>query len=826
MPWERGRIHGAGSAAAALVCAVFLIGGTATPDAQSPSAPAAARGELLVKFKAGATGAHKQAAFARVRARLRGHFSHLDIDRVDVPADSDPVLAAAAIQADPSVLYAQPNFVRHVVSAASPNDPAWVGKALWALTRISAPSVWSTFPTAAHDVVIAVIDTGVNYRHPDLAASAWTNPGEVAGNGLDDDGNGYADDVHGVDLFNQDGDPMDDNGHGTHVAGTIGAQGDNGVGGVGVAWNPQVLACKFLDATGTGLDANAIACFEYVIDLKVNRGINVRVTNNSWGSLRNQAALFPQALKDAVDAAGQAGIVNVFAAGNDAVNADVSPFDPASFTSTSIVSVAASDESDARASFSNYGAQSIDLAAPGTNIYSTYLDSYGYWSGTSMAAPHVSGTLALMASQNAALTPEALKARLLGSVDALSQWSGVTVTGGRLNAFAALLAATGGSNPGGGSPPASEWSHADVGSTGAAGNSTASGGTFQVTGAGADVWGAADAFQYAYQTLNGDGSIVARVTSIEYVNSWTKAGVMIRNSLSPSAAQAFMLVAASPSKGVPFQRRTADGAGSVSTSGSQSTSPRWVKLVRAGATITAYESADGAGWTMVGRDTFSMNASVLVGLAVSSHVTGTLASATFDSVTVTQGVAATPPPPSPVWASTDVGATPFAGRATVADGVYTVTGSGADIWGTADAFHYAYTPLSGDATIVARVTAVEQNVSAWVKAGVMVRETLDAGSPHALMLVSTSKGTAFQRRQSASGTSASTAGTLSTAPRWVKLQRRGNVFTAYESADGVSWTLVGSDTIAMGANVYAGLAVTSHTTAASATCAFDRVTIQ
>src|SRR6185369_1174451 len=189
------------------------------------------------------------------------------------------------------------------------------------------------------------------------------------------------------------------------------------------------------------------------------------------------------------------------------------------------------------------------------------------------------------------------------------------------------------------------WSHADVGAVGATGNASASGASFTVTGAGADVWGTADALHYAYRTLDGDGTIVARVASIQLVNNWTKAGVMIRNSLAPGAAQGFMLVAASASKGVPFQRRLADGNNSVSTSGSQSTAPRWVKLVRVGNTIGGYESANGVSWTLVASDTFTMGTTVLVGLGVSSHVAGTNATAVFDNVTVT--AAGSPPPNVP-----------------------------------------------------------------------------------------------------------------------------------------------------------------------------------
>jgi subtilisin family serine protease/regulation of enolase protein 1 (concanavalin A-like superfamily) len=810
MPWVR-----------VVVVAVAALAFGSRLAAQN-SVAIAQRGELLVKFNPNATSGQRQAALARAGAKLRKRFARTDIEHVEIAAADRVAATATALQSDPAVLYAQPNFVRRIAGAGVPNDPAWTSNTLWGLTRVSAPQAWSAFPPAARDIVIAVLDTGVNYRHPDLAASSWVNPGEVAGNGLDDDGNGYVDDVHGIDVLNRDSDPMDDNGHGTHTAGIIGAQGDNGVGAVGVAWNPQIVACKFLDAAGNGNDAAAITCLEYLIDLKVNRGVNIRIANNSWGSLRNPNAAFPYALRDAIDAAGQAGIVSVFAAGNEGVNDDVTPFDPASFSSPSIVSVAASDEKDGRASFSNYGATTVDIAAPGTDIFSTYGDGYAYSNGTSMAVPHVSGALALMASQNPALTPAGLKQALLGSADRLPQWAGVTVTGGRLNVFAALMASTEtGSTPSG--SLGAGWSSADVGATGTTGRATQSNGAFAVTGGGADVWGTADAFHYAYRTLDGDGTIVARVSGIQWVNNWTKAGVMIRNSLSPSAAQAFMLVAASPAKGVPFQRRTIDGGESTSSPGSQSTAPRWVKLVRSGSTITGYESADGSAWTPVGSDTFSMGRAVLVGLAVSSHVTGTAATATFDNVAVTSSSAAAS---TPAWAHGDIGATPIAGSAFGGNGRYTVTGSGADVWGTADAFHYAYTTLTGDGSILARVTSVQADVNPWVKGGVMIRASLSAGSPHAFMLVSAARGAAFQRRRTAQDISYNTAGSLAAAPRWVKLQRIGSQVAAYESADGQAWTLVGTDTIPMGTTVYIGLAVTSHTTGSAATCAFDNVTVR
>jgi regulation of enolase protein 1 (concanavalin A-like superfamily) len=358
------------------------------------------------------------------------------------------------------------------------------------------------------------------------------------------------------------------------------------------------------------------------------------------------------------------------------------------------------------------------------------------------------------------------------------------------------------------------WIDADVGKTGAAGSATYSNGTFTVRGAGADVWGTSDAFNYVYMPMAASGWIVARVSTVSDEANWVKAGVMIRGSLDPSSAQAFMLV--SHAKGVAFQRRTADGNASVSTSGSASIAPRWVKLVRIGATISGYESADGSNWTLVGTDAVAISGPTYIGLAVSSHVNGTAATATFDSVTTSVPAG---------WADSDVGSVPFPGSASYKNGTFTVTGSGADIWGSADAFHYATTSLNGDGTIVARVATV-QNVDAWTKAGVMIRETQTAGSAHAFMLVSPGKGVAFQRRGVTNGTSASTAGSASAAPHWVRLTRSGNTFTAYESSDGTSWTQVGTETIPMAQMVYVGLAVTSHSTSASATCTFDHVSVQ
>jgi regulation of enolase protein 1 (concanavalin A-like superfamily) len=251
-----------------------------------------------------------------------------------------------------------------------------------------------------------------------------------------------------------------------------------------------------------------------------------------------------------------------------------------------------------------------------------------------------------------------------------------------------------------------------------------------------------------------------------------------------------------------------------------------VKLTRSGTTFRAYRSSDGAAWTLVGSDTIEMTATISVGLAVTSHRDGTLATATFADVDVDVDDSGGDPEPSlPAgWSSGDVGAVGVAGAATHTDGTFTLRGSGADVWGTADAFRFAYRQLTGDGSIVARVAAVE-DVDAWTKAGVMMRDGSAAGAAHAFMLVSPGKGLAFQRRLEPGGTSAHTSGGSGTAPVWVRLTRSGDTFSAYRSSDGVSWTPVGSESISMGPTVSVGLAVTSHRDGALATATFTDVSI-
>jgi regulation of enolase protein 1 (concanavalin A-like superfamily) len=259
--------------------------------------------------------------------------------------------------------------------------------------------------------------------------------------------------------------------------------------------------------------------------------------------------------------------------------------------------------------------------------------------------------------------------------------------------------------------------------------------------------------------------------------------------------------------------------------------PNWLKLVRVGNTFYALLSADGVNWIQLGATSMAMAGTVYVGTSVASAQHGVWATARFDNLSARADASLPAPVPDPSlpsgWANQDVGAVGPAGDATydVPTSTFTVTGAGADVWNTADAFHYAHTRLAGDGSIVARVASVSAG-AAWVKAGVMLRSSLDPSSAHGFMLVSYAKGTAFQRRTAAAGVSTSTSGGLGTAPFWVRLDRTGNIVDAYQSPDGVAWTKVASDQIPMGSTAYAGLAVSSHTSSATATATFDHVAVK
>jgi regulation of enolase protein 1 (concanavalin A-like superfamily) len=293
---------------------------------------------------------------------------------------------------------------------------------------------------------------------------------------------------------------------------------------------------------------------------------------------------------------------------------------------------------------------------------------------------------------------------------------------------------------------------------------------------------------------------------------------MMRESLSAGAKNAFMLVSAA--KGLAFQRRTSTGGSTTSTIVSGA-APYWVKVTRSGSTFTAAVSTNGTTWTTVGSQSITMAATISVGLVVGSHADGQIARATFDHVSITSGSTTIASLPSG-WSTRDIGAVAAAGSASESGGTYTVKGSGDDIWGTADAFRFVYHKLTGDGSIVARVASL-QAVEAWTKAGVMMRETLDAGSKHVSMIVSGAKGLAAQRRLHTNRESVSASAGAGTAPFWVKVQRVGNTFSGFISSNGSTWKQITSDSILMTSTIYVGLAVTSHHDGALAKATFDGV---
>ena len=441
--------------AAAVIVVAALITVSGQQANRNPNNPGQANradnvvpGQMLIRFSAATTTLTRNNILSSRNLTRLKRFANVDVDLVGVPPGQAVAAMARLMRDVPGVAAVQPNYYRQAIGT-TPNDPLFQNGSLWALEKIQAPAVWSNYTTGDGTVVIASIDTGVNYNHPDLAANMWRNALEVPNNGVDDDGNGYVDDVFGIDTVNGDTNPFDDQGHGTHTAGTIAAVGNNGKGITGINWNAKVLACKFLSAAGTGTDAGAVECFDYILALR-NRGVNIRVTNNSWGAPRGSGPP-ATALQAAIDQVGATGVVNVFGAGNDSSDNDSTPFDPASYASPSIISVASSGGTDRPSFFTNYGPVSVDLAAPGEDILSTYLGTgYEYSSGTSMATPHVAGVAALLAKLDPSLSAEAIRAYILESVDLSPHWSGLVLTGGRLNARkAAELVGTGNSN----SPP-------------------------------------------------------------------------------------------------------------------------------------------------------------------------------------------------------------------------------------------------------------------------------------------------------------------------------------------------------------------------------------
>jgi regulation of enolase protein 1 (concanavalin A-like superfamily) len=397
-------------------------------------------------------------------------------------------------------------------------------------------------------------------------------------------------------------------------------------------------------------------------------------------------------------------------------------------------------------------------------------------------------------------------------------------TGGTSGGGTGGTGGTGGSGGTGGGSTASwlpsPWTNADIGAAGARGSATYTSGTFTQAGAGADVWATADSFNFTYRPLVGDGQIVARVASLQNTNTYAKAGVMVRAALDAGAANALLSV--KPGGGIEFLARTAAGTPTVWGNGGTGSAPVWLRLARAGATLTASQSADGASWTTIGTATVPMAASVYVGLAVCSHDTGALNTAAFGSVSVTDasGTSST----TAGLADGDIGAVGPAGTVAFANGVYTVKGAGADIWGAADAFHFAAQSLVGDGQVTARVASV-QNTDALAKAGVMIRAGTAAGAAHVLLDVKPGGGLELLVRSADGGSTSYAAGGTGSAPVWLRLARTGGTVVASTSADGKAWTTIGTVSATLPSTTLAGVAVCSHTTALLNTSSFDNVSV-
>ena len=383
-------------------------------------------GQVIVKFKPGIELAESNTLQANCGACIIGSNNSLGMQLWQTQGSVADFIATHS--SNPMIEYIEPNYTISLQGTV-PNDPNI--NQLWGLNNtgqtggtadadIDAPEAWDI--QTGNNVVVGVIDTGVDYNHPDLAANIWTNPGEIAGNGIDDDNNGYIDDIHGWDFVNNDADPFDDYGHGTHVAGTIAAVGNNGIGVSGVSWSAQIMPLKFLGASGSGSTFDAIQALNYATMM------GVKVTNNSWGG-----GSYSQALYDAIAAAGNAGSLFIAAAGNNyGKNNDINPSYPASYNLSNIIAVAATDHNDNLSTFSNYGPTSVDLGAPGSSIYSTLPgNGYGFNSGTSMATPHVTGVASLIWAQDPTLSAQDVKNKILNSVDPIRSLQGKTLSGGQ-----------------------------------------------------------------------------------------------------------------------------------------------------------------------------------------------------------------------------------------------------------------------------------------------------------------------------------------------------------------------------------------------------------
>lgn len=423
-----------GSKATGLLVAL-LLSSVASALVEHPAVP----GEFVVKLK---DTKNLQPSLTQLSAQLGGKVVRLLSEQSSaVLLKRDPLertdFVLKSVGENPAVEYVEPNYIYTIDTV--PNDPK-LGE-LWGLINtgqadsggsrgvaqvdVDAERAWD-ISTGSKDIVVAVIDTGVDYRISELAPNMWTNAAELNGQaGVDDDGNGFVDDKYGYDFANKDGDPMDDHGHGSHCSGTIGAKGNDGSGLVGVAWDVSIMGIKFLTAQGGGSLADAISSIDYATKMGAN------IMSNSWGG-----GGYSQALEESIQRAHDAGIVFIAAAGNSSMNNDVSPTYPATYSVPNIISVAAIDNKGQLASFSNYGKTTVHVGAPGVNVLSTTPSGYQSWSGTSMATPHVSGVAAILLAHEK-LTNVELKERLMATTKPISGLRSRAVAG-LVNAYHAL----------------------------------------------------------------------------------------------------------------------------------------------------------------------------------------------------------------------------------------------------------------------------------------------------------------------------------------------------------------------------------------------------
>lgn len=408
-----------------------------------PSYGQSDKNRLIIRFKEGVTSLGADVIHENLgikTSKKLNQFGHVEI--VELPRHISLENAKKLYSKNANVLYAEPDF--HIRVKPIKSETQYTQQ--WALNNIgqkvgkqegivdadiNGPEAWE-LSKGDRDVVLGVIDTGVYYKHPDLIPNIWNNSGEIPDNGKDDDGNGYIDDVHGINATNHSGDPLDDNGHGTHVSGIMGGAGGKGKGVFGVNQKVTIIGCKFLDSEGNGRMSDALVCMDYFAKLKTREKdpINIVAINASWGG-RGRS----QAMLDAIKALGDMGILFVAAAGNDGEDNDKIDSFPANYKLPNIISVAATDNKDQLAYFSNFGRRSVHVGAPGMDIMSTYLDGkYEIFSGTSMATPYVTGLIGLLKAKDPSLDWKQLKNLVIAGGTQIDALSKNTVSGRRIRA--------------------------------------------------------------------------------------------------------------------------------------------------------------------------------------------------------------------------------------------------------------------------------------------------------------------------------------------------------------------------------------------------------